>query len=83
MNRRRYADVPVDARLARGWLAGTRGGERRAAGAYGVTDASGASASLVHHGDDPVGGDPVFVPREAGPAVSWLLTEAALASSSQ
>jgi len=40
-----------------------------------VARALGASASLVPHG-----GEHVFVPREEGPAVSWLLTEAALAS---
>jgi hypothetical protein len=98
MNRRSYADDPVDARSARGWLAGARGGERRAPGTHGVTGGSGASASLVHHGlvhhglghhglghhgDDRVAGGTVFVPREDGPAVSWLLTEAALASSSE
>ncbi len=98
MNRRSYADVPIDARSARGWLAGACGGERRAPGTHGGTGGSGASASLVHHGlvhdglvhdglvhhgDERVAGGTVFVPREAGPAVSWLLTEAALASSSE
>jgi hypothetical protein len=46
------------------------GGELRAA----------AAVDGEHTGRRAVS-SPVFVPREEGPAVSWLLTEAALATS--
>ncbi|MGD0705762.1 MAG: hypothetical protein ABSA02_38510 [Trebonia sp.] len=56
------------------------GGESRLAGVAGDGGRAGLRclAQTIDGIKRAVGGGPVFVPREEGPAVSWLLTEAAL-----